>query len=339
MARLFSSKFLLWLFAMLESRNLCAQAPLLSLHTTVSPLAGEDLARPCEYELASPSPSAVFRGVFIVFERGRDIQRFYNDPNVRSFAQQHHLAMMMPHHCASKKYEDIDVDPTKGLGRALFVALDQFATQTKHPELKSAPLVLLGFSGAGAFAGRLVGFAPHRIAAAILAHAGQFDPLGLDTIQLSALSLTVPEFILVGGRDSHVGTDRPYAYFKKYWGEGAPWLFVTQNNVPHCCVVNARDLILIWLDAVLKKRLEPANGDLAPLNKKSGYYAFIQISTTGARDTWNLFTSNAVKPSFERIRKKHPHNEQPAGWLPSKQVAEEWRNFVAQQSHPGASMP
>jgi hypothetical protein len=163
--------------------------------------------------------------------------------------------------------------------------------------------------------------------------------LGLDTIQLSFAGLTVPELILVGGRDGHVGTERPYAYFTKYWSEGAPWLFTTQNDVPHCCVVNARDLLLIWLDAVLKRRLEPANSNLLPLDKDGGYNAFLQLSATATRDTWNLPTANAVRPLFERVGRRPPQGYQPAGWLPSKKVAQQRRDFVAQPSYPVTSMP
>jgi dienelactone hydrolase len=73
---------------------------------------------------------------------------------------------------------------------------------TNHPELKTAPLIVLGFSGAGALAGRLVGFAPDRIEAAILSHGGQVAPLNLDTISLSGAALKIPELILVGGNRS-----------------------------------------------------------------------------------------------------------------------------------------
>ena len=113
---------LLYLSAAIWSGSACGQSPPPSLRTSVLPLAGDDIARPCEYELATPLTSEAYRAVFVIFERGQDIQHLYSDPRVRSFAERHHLAMMMPGHCASKKYEDIDIDPTKGLGRALFIA-------------------------------------------------------------------------------------------------------------------------------------------------------------------------------------------------------------------------
>jgi dienelactone hydrolase len=316
-----------------------ALAQLPNMRTTVLPTTEEDLAKPCDYDLVTPSSNAPFHAVFVVFERGRDIQHFYDEPAVREFAIQHHLAMLMPHHCASKLYEDIDVDPGKGIGRTLFAALDQLAEQTNHPELKSVPIVVLGFSGAGSLAGRLAAFAPNRIAAAILANAGQFEPLGLDTIQHSPSSLKIPELILVGSKDDHVGTERGYAYFKKYWVEGAPWLFVTQNDVPHCCVVNAQDLILKWLDGILERRLARQSPSLMSVDRNRGYDAFIRTQSVGFLDHWKLPTSSVAEASFVAAGRKPPRDREPAGWLPSKPIADEWKRFVTEPSHPATSMP
>jgi len=148
-----------------------AQSAISSFHTTVTPKSGEDVANPCEYELRILSANKRIRALFVVFERGPELQHFYEQPEVAAFAREQDLAMLMPMGCPStKNHGDIDVDPNHGLGRALFTAVDQFSVQTNHPELKTAPLLALGFSGAGALVGRLVGFAPDRIATAILSH-------------------------------------------------------------------------------------------------------------------------------------------------------------------------
>jgi dienelactone hydrolase len=315
-----------------------AQSPVSPLHTSVAPKEGEDIAKACEYDMAAP-PSGELRAVFVIFERGRDMQSFYADPVVRSFAEKQHIALMMPRHCASKQYEDIDVDPGKGLGRSLLTALDQFAVQTKHPELSRVPLAVLGFSGAGSLAARLPAFAPDRIAAVVLANAGQFEPLGLDTVQHTLASVKVPEFILVGSKDDHVGTQRAYEYFSRFWPEGAPWVYVTQNGVPHCCVVNARDLILEWLDAVLTVRLEPRKGPMAPVDRNKGYRGYIQVATTDTHDAWKLPTSEVLFASTYGSHDDALKSGIPAGWLPTKRFAEDWKVFVGQTFHPALSMP
>jgi dienelactone hydrolase len=306
----------------------------------VKPLAGEDVARPCEYDLGIPSSGKKIRAVFVVFERGPASVRFYNNPDVLSFANKHRLAMMMPRHCAAKNHEDMDIDPSNGLGRALFAALDQFSTQTRHPELRTAPVILLGYSGAGAFVGRLVGFAPQRIAAAVLSHPGQSSPLNLDTIRLTGASLTVPELVIVGGKDKIVGTELSYAYFSRYWGLGAPWLFATQNDVGHCCFFDdGKDLILSWLDGVLRNRLHKVNGGLATIHKTDGYYALFRKTPTGIRDSGNLITSNALNLTFQRSDRAPQGTLKAAGYLPSRKAASEWLSFANRPAQLNTSLP
>lgn len=112
--------------------------------------------------------------------RIRDAHPLSRETDIAAFARKHDLAMLMPMGCPAKDHGgDIDVDPNHGLGRSLLTAVDQLSVTTNHPELKTASLIVLGFSGAGALVGRLVGFAPDRIEAAILSHAGQVPPLNL----------------------------------------------------------------------------------------------------------------------------------------------------------------
>jgi len=123
--------------------------------TVVAPLPDEDLAAGCQYELTLGDRLRGVRGVWVIFDRGRDILRIYTDPNVRSFARRHDLALLMPFHCRSKSGTDgdLNMDPSKGIGRALFAALERFAHLSGHAELGSANVILLGFSGTGSLVG------------------------------------------------------------------------------------------------------------------------------------------------------------------------------------------
>src|ERR1700731_3344033 len=87
------------LVAIFGTANLYSQATESHLHTTVQPLAADDLEHPCEYDMTLPPSATGIRAVWIIFERGQDIQRLYDDPEVRSFAAQNRLATMMSHHC------------------------------------------------------------------------------------------------------------------------------------------------------------------------------------------------------------------------------------------------
>lgn len=62
--------------------------------------------------------------------------------------------------------------------------------------------------------GRLVGFAPDRIEAAIVSHGGQGAPLGLDTISLSGAALKIPVLILVGVKTRLLEQKRPTRTFQ-----------------------------------------------------------------------------------------------------------------------------
>ena len=87
--------------------------------------------------------------------------------------------------------------------------------------------------------------------AVIPTNPAQYDPLGMDTINLSPKAAAIPQLILTGSADGVSGTQRPYDYFRRYYDQGASWTFVVQNNAPHCCIMNAKALILEWLDAVV----------------------------------------------------------------------------------------
>ena len=314
-----------------------AQDAVSSFHTIVAPKAGEDVANPCEYELRILSVNKRIRALFVVFERGPELQHFYEQPEVAAFAREHDLAMLMPMGCPAKDHGDIDVDPKQGLGRALLAAVDQLAVTTNHPELKTAPLIPLGFSGAGALVGRLVGFAPDRIAAAILSHAGQIPPWNLDTINLSGAALKIPELILVGGKDQVVGTELAYSYFSKYWRLGAPWLFATQNDAGHFCNEDATDLILAWLNAVLD---HPGSKQASMgLTKNRGYYAFFRKKPTAPFDHGHLPLVEAVDLKVEPPSELPPADAVPAGWLPSKEVALSWERFADLPDHHTAAKP
>lgn len=158
----------------------------LILETSVAPAAGEDLKTDCRYELTLVDRTREIRAVWVLFERSLDVLRYYRDADVRTFARRHDIALLFPFHCASQSETggDMNVDPSKGLGRALAVALSQLAESSRHPELASSRLILHGFSGTGSLVARLAEFATDRVVAVIPTVPGHFDPVGMDTIDL-----------------------------------------------------------------------------------------------------------------------------------------------------------
>jgi dienelactone hydrolase len=206
-----------------------------------------------------------------------------------------------------------------------------------HPELRTAPLLLLGFSGAGALVGRLVGFAPDRIATAIVSHGGQVLPLNLDTIILPDDALRTPELILVGGKDKVVGTETAYSYFLKYWQRGAPWLFATQNDAGHFCNEDATGLILSWMKNVLDNL--PRGNASGHVDRTTGSYAYFRKKPTGELDSGKLPLMEAIDLKVEKPSEGSPKDEVPAGWLPSKEVLLNWERFTNLPDHHAAAKP
>lgn len=322
-------------------------APGMVFQTSVNANGDEDIQSPCGYELTLLDPARPVKGVWVIFDRGRDMLRYYGDPEVQAFALRNDFALLLAFHCRSKSYEDMNVDPAQGLGRALFTALQQFGTEARHPELASAKLIVLGFSGPGTLAARFPGYAPDRLLAAIPAGAGQFDPLGLDTIALSHEAAAVPQLIIAGSGDAVSGTQRPYAYFRKHFDQGAPWTLLVQNAIPHCCIINAKSLVLEWLTAVVVEHRNPKSGmwgsiTTAPSvieNCPNPRPRLAPPSCQSTKDTWGGDNWRVTGAAITGRRATQSGDALPAGWLPTSHFAKEWRAFIMQPSHSITSLP
>ena len=294
-----------------------AQAPD-EQRTVVNPLPDEEILNPCEYRMTLPPARGPLKGVWAIFDRGQDYLRWYHDPQVRAFAQEHGFGLMLVMHCRSKEREDMIVEPAKGVGRALFTAIDQFAASASRPDLKNAKLIVMGWSGAGSLAARLAGYRPERYLAGIAYAPGQYEPLGMDTIDLPPQAIAAPQLIIANGGDRINGTQRPYAYFKKHYDRGAPWTFAVQNRTPHCCLQNAQMLILDWLQGVLTDARD---------RQRAASYGYFTVETSGMTDEWGQPVFNATSSRIG-AKGKARSGELPAGWLPSDPFAQAWLAFV-----------
>ncbi|MDQ2901704.1 MAG: hypothetical protein M3Y07_18185, partial [Acidobacteriota bacterium] len=153
---------------------------------------------------------------------------------------------------------------------------------------------------------------------------GQYDPLGMNTIELTGSAIRAPQLIIANGGDKVNGTDRPYAYFKKYFDLGAPWTFVVQNRTPHCCPQNAEPLMLTWLQGVLGAKRPSA---------RTGSFGYITPKFSDVRDEWKNLVFNATSARVGRRREAKP-GELAAGWMPSNEFAGEWLAFVRRPKPP-----
>ena len=286
--------------------------------TIVSPLPDEEILQPCEYRMILPEGSVPIRAAWVIFDRGQDYLQWFHDRRVQAFASEHRLALVLASHCRSKEREDMIVLPEKGVGRALFSALDQFAEAEGRPELKAIGIIAMGWSGAGSLASRLAGYRPERYVAGIAYAPGQYEPLGMDTIELSAQAMSKPQLIVANGGDNINGRERPYGYFRKYYERSAPWTFAVQNRMPHCCLQNAQTLILEWLHAVL-------TGE--PERRGMGSHGYVTVEFSKVRDEWKRPVFNA-RSSRVGPKGKAKRGELPFGWIPSTAFSSEWLVFT-----------
>ncbi len=309
--------------------------------TTIQPLPGENLQSACLFEFALPAPASPVRAVWITYDRGYDITRYYRDPDVVSFARRHRVALMLARQCPAKdpptgERGEMDMDVSRGVARSIFAALGDFARQSRHPEVASAKLIVLGFSGIGALFAHFVAYAPDRVLAAILANPGQSDPFGMDRINLSGVALSVPEFVIAGGLDDRPGTQRPYEYVRRHLLQGAPWVFVVQNGIPHCCAINVKPLMLAWLDEMLRLQTQ---GGLDRKRIKDAWIGSIQPCPTDRRDHWGEPLWDVCDASIHPARSATQAGEQPSAWFPNHRLAMDWLAFIRQKNHPADSFP
>lgn len=282
--------------------------------TSVATLSGEDLSGPCVYDLYLPIKTEPQKGVFVVYQRG-DSAVVFNSLQVREMAAQIDFAMVFAHQCNAASYGDIQSDPAKGPGRALFTALNQFASATRHPELATANVILDGFSAAGVLAAEMSSFAPDRTMG-VIAYAAGSAHYDIQTFAPAAAALKVPSLFLDNAQDTASGTYRSLVYFTNGRLAGARWGFGVQNGVGHCCNATTIPMILPWISAV-------ANPATAEVPLSSGLASFV-CSPDGVIDAQNDQDCSITSASLGSSTTQG----ETTAWLPGTAALKEWLAWV-----------
>ena len=105
--------------------------------TSVEPLSGENFAGSCSFELSLPAPEKRIRAVWLTYDRGYDISRYYADPEVVAFAEKHAIVLLLAHQCPAKEPPtqergEMNMDPSRE--RRLLDTFDWYSPvyQSKH---------------------------------------------------------------------------------------------------------------------------------------------------------------------------------------------------------------
>lgn len=285
--------------------------------TKVGPLEGEDLAAPCQYELSLPQRDAAVGAVFVIFGGGREVVDFYNDPDLFRFATDEHLALLLARHCGGTTGE-LNTDPSKGAARALTAALDQLAQQSRHGELQTVKLMLFGFDDSGALAARFPIAAPDRTLG-VIAYAAPLR--GLD---LTPAAAHIPQLIIANAADAVNPPAGALDYFQRHFAKGAPWAFAIQNGVAQDGgLANTKPLQFAWMQSILDALPGPAAAIALASAERRGYWLYLRMEGSAVGDA-----------RTEKAGSRSPGEYTPAGWVPDKKAANEWRDFVKKSKHP-----
>ena len=314
---------------------------------SVQPLATEDLAGSCQFDMNLPDEPFATAGqqpdpgkpepkqvaALVIYERG-DSANLFNDEQVQNMAATLHMVTVFAHQCNSKVTGDIQGDATKGPGRALFAALSQYSIDTRHPEIANVQVVLSGFSAAGVLSTTMANAYPNRILGFIPFASG--DPfLDLDSVPVSPAAARIPALVLANAYDPAAGVQRSLRYFQRGWAQGAPWGFGVQNHTGHCCTLSTRDVMVPWVTALVQplqtgQPTAGASGSTAPSpvnwaqTAANGPTVRFLCYTDGYYDSYGQ--SNCWIPSASVL--PNASGGPQAGWLPDANSSAAWLKWV-----------
>lgn len=294
--------------------------------TSVTPLATEDVKQACRFEMQFPAPDVPQAGVLVIYERG-DSAKLYEDATVQAAAAKLHFATVFAYECDANSFHDLQYDAAKGPGRALFQALNQFATFTSHPEVANANVVVSGFSAAGYLSFTMANDFPDRVLGAVL-----FEPASayadIENEPITAKGAQVPMLILASGGDLAAGTHRPLALFQRGWGQGARWGFGIQKDAGHCCTDSVASLQNAWLTGLIQSNTAaPATSSLvASVPQSTPVVPTVQFNCI-PNSAFDVFGWQSCTMGEASILPSTLTGLQPA-WLPDAGSAKVWLTWV-----------
>jgi hypothetical protein len=223
----------------------------------------------------------------------------------QSLAAKHRLALVACFFSESLTGVDYDI-AFKGSGQLLLDAIDAFADQSRHPEMKNLPLVLWGFSAGGEFNYSFTSWKPDRVIAFVVNKVEDFQSY---SGEWTPPMLKVPGIYFFGGKDVDRRIRAVTEGFQRGRARGALLCLLPDKNAGHA-IGNSIQMAIPFLDAVIGQRLTDS-GVLKDISPQSGWLG-------------NLSTGE-VSPASTYAGKKET-----ASWLPDKASAFKWKELLAQ---------
>lgn len=211
-------------------------------------------------------------------------------------------------------------DPRGGSAQRFLQALDRFADETGHDELKDVPWCLWGHSGGGFWASIMQTLHPDRIAAIWLQSGtayGRWESGEIEAVKITDAVYGVPVIACPGLKEKdherfHTAYDGSINMMRAYRAQGAPFAVAVDPRTGHECG-DARYLAIAFFDECLALRLPEASSDsqqLKPVNRDS------------------LYVETMPKDRRVVSAGKNKRESADAMWLPSDAFAEKWLEFT-----------
>lgn len=198
-----------------------------------------------------PENAAPVKGIAVVLDGiNVDGRHLAGRVQWQTFARDHSLALVACYF----KTDDLSLSSSyceaeHGGGQALLSALEALGKSSNHPELSTAPIVIMGFSAGGQFSYSFACFSPTRVIA-FCSNKG-----GIYTTPVTAAAREIPGLFIAGANDT---TRRPViaGFYNENRKRGARWCMAIEPNRGHE-TANANDLVLPFFEAVLRDHNRP----------------------------------------------------------------------------------
>jgi hypothetical protein len=184
------------------------------------------------------------------------------------------------------------IEAGKGSGEALFSSIEIFGEESKHPELKDAPLYLFGFSAGGQFNYEFVCAYPEKVKAFVVNKGGFYL-----TLIAPVAAQETPGLFITGQRDVPYRLQTVKGIYSINRWLGANWCYAREYMAKHE-IGQSASLSRLFFEEVIKRN----NNELSDLDKN--YIGFPDekqiMQKNGAMENSKYFTSWIVSEAFGR---------------------------------------
>lgn len=189
----------------------------------------------------------------IVSGYNSDGRNAVNDSIWQGLACKNKLAIVA---CYFKDYKNPNIfyrEASKGSGKALLDAINQFAKKGKHPEIINAPLIMYGESAGGQFNYEFACWKPERVLTFVVNKGGYYH-----TAFAPEATRKTPAIFFIGENDLFYRKDIIKGIYSMNRKLGAYWTLIAEKNTGHDCKVS-KPLAIKYFENIIPIRLSSSD--------------------------------------------------------------------------------